>query len=53
MMQGGELMEHNKTYYQRELNTSVGHLVIEGPIPAEQLERYEFHEDLGCLSSRL
>ena len=39
-------MEHKKTYYQRDLITSVGHLVIEGPIPAEQLERYEFHEDL-------
>lgn len=39
-------MEHKKTYYQRDLITSVGHLVIEGPIHPEQLERYEFHEDL-------
>ena len=39
-------VEHKKTYYQRELNTSEGHLMIEGPIHAEQLERYEFHEDL-------
>ena len=47
MMQGGEYkVEHKKTYYQRDLITSVGHLVIEGPIHPEQLERYEFHEDL-------
>lgn len=47
MMQGGEYkVEHKKTYYQRDLITSEGHLVIEGPIHAEQLERYEFHEDL-------
>ena len=39
-------MEHKKTYYQRDLITSVGHLMIEGPIHPEQLERYEFHEDL-------
>jgi acetoin utilization protein AcuA len=39
-------VEHKKTYYQRDLITSVGHLVIEGPIHPEQLERYEFHEDL-------
>ena len=39
-------MEHKKTYYQKDLITSVGHLVIEGPIHAEQLEGYEFHEDL-------
>lgn len=39
-------MEHKKTYYQRDLITSVGQLVIEGPIHPEQLERYEFHEDL-------
>ena len=39
-------MDHKKTYYQRDLITSVGHLVIEGPIHPEQLERYEFHEDL-------
>ncbi len=39
-------MEHNKTYYKKELTTSIGHLVIEGPIESEQLEKYEFHQDL-------
>jgi acetoin utilization protein AcuA len=39
-------VEHKKTFYQKDFITSVGHLVIEGPIHAEQLESYEFHEDL-------
>jgi acetoin utilization protein AcuA len=39
-------MEHKKTYYQKELTTPAGHLLIEGPIQAEQLAQYEFHNDL-------
>lgn len=39
-------MEHKKTYYKKELTTPTGHLLIEGPIQAEQLAEYEFHNDL-------
>lgn len=39
-------MEHIKTYYSKELVTPAGTLVIEGPIPSEQLADYQFHEDL-------
>jgi acetoin utilization protein AcuA len=39
-------MEHIKTYYKKEFITSVGHLIIEGPILSEQLKGYEFHQNL-------
>lgn len=39
-------LEHIKTYYSKELVTPAGTLVIEGPIPSEQLADYQFHEDL-------
>ena len=40
------MVEHKKTYYQKNLITSVGPLVIEGPIHSEQLKSYRLHEDL-------
>jgi acetoin utilization protein AcuA len=43
---GGEGMEHKKTYYSKELETASGPLIIEGPIPAEQLRSLHFHEGL-------
>ncbi|ALC89648.1 acetoin dehydrogenase [Bacillus sp. FJAT-18017] len=39
-------MEHIKTYNAKELKTAKGNLIIEGPISAEKLAGYEFHENL-------
>lgn len=39
-------MEHNKTYYAKEIITSKGNLFIEGPVSPEKLAEYEFHDDL-------
>ena len=39
-------MEHNKTYYSKELQTSSGTLIIEGPLTGEEMASYLFHEDL-------
>ncbi|MEK5523784.1 N-acetyltransferase [Heyndrickxia sporothermodurans] len=39
-------MEHKKIYNAMELKTTKGNLIIEGPIPSEQLASLEFHEDL-------
>ncbi|WP_102345262.1 GNAT family N-acetyltransferase [Bacillus sp. Marseille-P3661] len=39
-------MEHSKTYFKREIETSDGALVIEGPVKSDILETYLFHEDL-------
>jgi acetoin utilization protein AcuA len=39
-------MEHKKTYNAKEIKTPHGPIIIEGPIPTEQLERLEFHQDL-------
>jgi acetoin utilization protein AcuA len=43
---GGEAMEHRKTYNAKELKTTQGTLIIEGPVSSEQLSIYEFHHDL-------
>jgi acetoin utilization protein AcuA len=42
----GEQMEHKKIYNAKELKTPHGNLFIEGPITAEKLAGYEFHEHL-------
>ena len=40
-------MEHKKTYNAKRIkNSCTVHLIIEGPISAEKLAGYEFHEDL-------
>ncbi|QQZ10589.1 GNAT family N-acetyltransferase [Heyndrickxia vini] len=39
-------MEHIKIYNAMELKTTKGNLIIEGPIPSEQLASFEFHQDL-------
>ncbi|HWO75458.1 MAG TPA: GNAT family N-acetyltransferase [Bacillus sp. (in: firmicutes)] len=39
-------MEHHKTFHSMELHTPNGTLIIEGPVPAEKLAIYHFHEDL-------
>jgi acetoin utilization protein AcuA len=39
-------MEHRKKYYAKELMTSEGTLLIEGPVTPEKLAQYEFHHDL-------
>ena len=39
-------MEHIKTYNAKELRTSQGNILIEGPVSAEKLAEYDFHEDL-------
>lgn len=39
-------MEHIKTYNAKEVKTSHGSLIIEGPISSEKLATYEFHHDL-------
>jgi acetoin utilization protein AcuA len=39
-------MEHKKVYNAMRLNTPHSTLIIEGPISAESLMNFEFHEDL-------
>lgn len=39
-------MKHIKTYHSVEKETENGSVIIEGPLTAEQLQKYEFHEDL-------
>ncbi|MFS0689150.1 GNAT family N-acetyltransferase [Sporosarcina sp. 179-K 8C2 HS] len=39
-------MEHRKTYNAMEVKHKNGNLVIEGPIPGNELANLEFHEDL-------
>jgi len=39
-------MEHKKTYNAMELKTKHGQLIIEGPISATDIARYDFHEHL-------
>lgn len=39
-------MEHVKAYNSMELETGRGTLVIEGPVTAEKLKSYDFHEGL-------
>jgi acetoin utilization protein AcuA len=42
------LLEHKKTYNALELKTNHGTLILEGPIQAEALEKFEFHSDLDA-----
>ncbi|WP_085991669.1 GNAT family N-acetyltransferase [Oceanobacillus senegalensis] len=39
-------MEHTKTYYKKKLETSLGEITIEGPLPSTELKKYYFHEQL-------
>jgi acetoin utilization protein AcuA len=39
-------MEHYKTYYQKELATPFGTLIIEGPVSSEVLINFSLHKDL-------
>ena len=39
-------MEHKKTFYSVEIETRQGLAIVEGPVPPEKLEQYEFHEHL-------
>lgn len=39
-------MEHKKTYNAKQLKTSHGDLIIEGPVSPEKLADLDFHEDL-------
>ncbi|OEH91800.1 GNAT family N-acetyltransferase [Bacillus solimangrovi] len=39
-------MKHPKIYNAKELKTTEGTLIIEGPIHPETLQSYEYHEDL-------
>ncbi|OEF95548.1 acetoin dehydrogenase [Vulcanibacillus modesticaldus] len=39
-------MIHNKTFYSMELKTPLAKLIIEGPVPADKIANYNFHEDL-------
>lgn len=39
-------MEHQKTYNAKELKTTYGDLIIEGPISRNKLAELDFHEDL-------
>src|SRR5699024_4045304 len=43
---GGENMEHAKTWHQLEHYTPNGIVVIEGPVTSAQLDAYHFHEHL-------
>lgn len=39
-------MDHTKTYYAKQLETTKGKVIIEGPIPSSELKQYHFHEKL-------
>lgn len=39
-------MLHKKTYNAKELKTPKGILIIEGPVPKNILQNYDFHQDL-------
>lgn len=39
-------MKHIKNFNSIEMDTRQGLVKVEGPVPPEQLEKYEFHEDL-------
>ncbi|MBT2574069.1 GNAT family N-acetyltransferase [Bacillus sp. ISL-51] len=39
-------MKHHKTYHSSDIQTAAGSLLIEGPVPPEDLAKYEFHEGL-------
>src|SRR3954451_17677373 len=41
-------MEHYKTYYQKELATPFGTLIIEGPVSSEVLINFSLHKDLAA-----
>ncbi len=43
---GGEGMEHIKTYYKKRIQTTKGTVILEGPLPSDQLIQYEFHHGL-------
>jgi acetoin utilization protein AcuA len=43
---GGGRMEHWKTYNMKELKTTYGDLIIEGPVSPDKLAELDFHEDL-------
>ncbi len=43
---GGGKMEHIKTFYSVEMQTKHGTVLVEGPVPSEQLAQYTLHEDL-------
>lgn len=44
--QGGDQMEHKKTYHSLKMKTPKGDLTIEGPISSKTLSNLEFHKDL-------
>ncbi|GKW46665.1 GNAT family N-acetyltransferase [Planococcus sp. NCCP-2050] len=39
-------MEHQKEYHSMNLETKNGPLLLEGPVPSNELKALEFHEDL-------
>lgn len=39
-------MKHIKNFYSIEMDTKNGKVLVEGPVPSEQLATYELHEDL-------
>ncbi|MGM9988865.1 MAG: GNAT family N-acetyltransferase [Bacillaceae bacterium] len=39
-------MIHKKVYNAQKIHTHHGEVIVEGPVPATQLETYDFHEDL-------
>lgn len=39
-------MDHVKTYYSLKRDLAKGSIIIEGPVPATELEKYHFHEQL-------
>ena len=43
---GGVKMEHIKTFYSVEKETRHGMVIVEGPVPTEQLASYTLHEKL-------
>ncbi|MCP3025359.1 GNAT family N-acetyltransferase [Halobacillus sp. A5] len=41
-------MEHKKTFNERTFETDYGLMTIHGPLSADQLNEYSFHEDLNA-----
>jgi acetoin utilization protein AcuA len=45
-MTGGGPMKHEKKYHSMKKETKKGTIIIEGPLAAEELKKYNFHKDL-------
>ena len=50
---GGVNMEHIKTFYSKTLPSSIGEIIVEGPVTGAQLASYTFHDGLKAFRQPL